>query len=264
MIHNWLITGDTHGDFSRFKDYDKSIQNDPETAIIILGDAGINWTLLHHDVHIKNYLNKRFKFNIYCVRGNHDARPQDVPDTIEIEDENVQGQIYIEKNWPNIRYFKDYNIYTIQGFRVGVIGGAYSVDKWWRLKNGGIWYENEQLNEQERKAAHNLFDKEAVDFMLTHTCPITWEPNDLFLAGIDQSKVDHTMENFLEDIKDNLTFGIWCFGHYHADRLERPYVQQFFKYTENIIDIFNRWVDYNDNGIVDRWMPKSPNFWMEV
>ena len=41
----------------------------------------------------------------------------------------------------------------------------------------------------------------------------------LFLNFIDQSKVDKTMENFLEKVKNQITFTKWFFGHYHDDAI---------------------------------------------
>ena len=105
------------------------------------------------------------------------------------------------------------------------------------------------------------FANQKVDFMLTHTCPIQWEPTDLFLGFIDQSKVEKKMEIFLENIKHNMTGNIWCFGHYHADRIERPHAEQFFKDTENIDDIWHRWEYYDETGELDWWLVKSPNFY---
>ena len=265
MIENWLITGDTHGDFTRFRNYDPAVQNDPNTAVIILGDAGLNWTLGENDVHMKNYLSKRYAFRIYCVRGNHEARPSDVPEMHLMYDEDVQGEVWVQDRWPNIRYFKDVAIYFIKDWHVGVIGGAYSVDKFYRLSRGAIWYENEQLNEQEQIQAETLFHDIDIDFMLTHTCPISWEPTDLFLAAIPQESVDKTTEKFLEGIKEDLEwFGVWCFGHYHADRIERPYVEQFFRDTENMDDIWKRWAKWEMERELDWWLVKSPNFYMGV
>ena len=268
MIDRWLITGDCHGDFSRFKDYPKELQKDKYTAVIILGDAGLNWTLDENDDHMKDYLSKNYKFRIYCVRGNHEARPQDVEDMNLVYDDDVHGFVYMQDKWPNIRYFKDYGIYWIDGLRVCVIGGAYSVDKYYRLQNGYRWFKNEQLSKEEQEDClwylRESFSDE-YDLVLTHTCPISWEPTDLFLNAIDQSKVDKTMENFLERVKDSIRFNVWCFGHYHADRAERPGVEQFFITTDNLNNIIYRWKRYADEtGDRDWYLVKSPNFYMGV
>lgn len=268
MIERWLLTGDCHGDFSRFKNYQEEVQEDKYTAVIILGDAGLNWTLDENDNHTKNYLSKKYKFRIYCVRGNHEARPQDVEDMHLVYDDDVHGFVYMQDKWPNIRYFKDYGIYWIDGLRVVVIGGAYSVDKYYRLQNGYRWFENEQLSKEEQEDClwylRESFSDE-YDLVLTHTCPISWEPTDLFLHGIDQSKVDKTMEIFLEKVKNSIRFNVWCFGHYHTDRVERPGVEQFYTDTDNLDNIIYRWKRYHEEtGELDWWLVKSPNFYMGV
>ena len=127
---NYIITGDCHGQFSRFK----SLGNMPNTAVIILGDVGLNYHLDERDLSAKRYLAK-FPFAFYCVRGNHEARPGDVKGMKQIYDEEVQGWIYMEDEFPNIRYFQDWGTYCIDGLRTLVIGGAYSVDKYWRIRN---------------------------------------------------------------------------------------------------------------------------------
>lgn len=261
MINRFLITGDCHGEFSRFKNYDEKVQKDPNAAVIILGDAGLNWTLDEHDAQMKNFLDKRYNFTIYCVRGNHEARPQNVPDMKLVYDENVKGEVYMQDKWPKIRYFKDFGLYMIDGLVVAVIGGAYSVDKLYRLDRGAIWYEDEQLTDQEMINCTVEFTGAEVDMVLTHTCPITWEPIDLFLNGIDQNRVDKSMELFLEEIFQCFNWGVACFGHYHADRIERPYVEQFFKDTENLQDIWNRWITYSKTKELDWYLIKSPNFY---
>ena len=262
MIKNWLLTGDCHRDFSRFKYYDEAVKNDEETAVIILGDAGINYCLDDHDTQIKNYLTENYKFYIYCVRGNHEARPQDVPGMELIYDENVKGEVYMEPQWPKIRYFKDWGFYTLGYNEVAVIGGAYSVDKQWRLLQGAHWFDNEQLSSEEMVQCMKDLRGKHVVFVLTHTCPVEWEPNDLFLSAVDQSSVDKTMERFLSLLAKELNWKIWCFGHYHADRIERPYVEQYYKDTENLELLSLRWHDYDETKELEWWLVKSPNFYM--
>lgn len=263
MITRWLLTGDPHGNFTRFKNYDEEVQKDEHTAVIILGDAGLNWTLDERDSQIKNFLSKRYKFRIYCVRGNHEARPQDVPGMELVYDEDVCGEVYMQPKWPQIRYFKDWGIYTLGKYKVAVIGGAYSVDKWFRLERGAVWFENEQLDTEEMIAAIADLTGAQVDFVFTHTAPICWEPTDLFLGFIDQTRVDKAMELFLEEIAKRFDWQVWCFGHYHADRLERPGVEQYYQDTENLDDIWNRWIKYDQTGELDWWLEKSPMFYAD-
>ena len=262
-IHNWLVTGDTHGNYSRFKELEDKYKND-QTAIICLGDMALNYTLDERDRMAKKALLRRNPQTFYLVRGNHEARPQNVPTMKSMFDTEIGGLVYYEEEFPRIRYFMDYGAYMIGEYTVGVIGGAYSVDKYYRLAMGRQWFEDEQLSAEERDEAKRLFiPGGCVDFMLTHTCPISWQPTDLFLNGIDQSTVDNTMENFLESIKESFRVRIaWLFGHFHADRIELPHVEQYFKDTENLDTITERWMRYEDHGEMDWWLTKGPKFYM--
>ena len=272
-INNWLIKGDCHGDFewmTNIQDYDPFT-----TAIVILGDVGFNYYLNNKDVKLKEEVNAR-GYRIYCVRGNHEARPQDIEHMIQIYDPNVDGEIYMEEAYPNIRYFFDFGIYTLNHYKCAVIGGAYSVDKYWRLQKAGVidkkdpnwfnpkktgWFYNEQLSQEEMDAATAYFKDQTVDFIFSHTCPFSWEPTDLFLAAINQKNVDNSMEIWLDEIKDTFNWFIWCFGHFHADRLERPYVEQYFHDIENLEEIYTRWQKYKNTNKLDWWLSKSPQFY---
>lgn len=208
-------------------------------------------------------LSKRYKFRIYCVRGNHEARPQNVEGMKLIYDEDVKSEVYMQDKWPTIRYFKDWGIYTLGAYKIAVIGGAYSVDKRYRLQNNYIWFPDELLTTDEMLECTADFINQEVDFVFCHTAPLCWEPADLFLNSIDQSKVDKSMELFLEEVLRCFEWKIFCFGHYHADRIERPYVEQFFRDTENIEILYNRWKKYSETKELDWWLEKSENFYME-
>lgn len=142
-----------------------------------------------------------------------------------------------------------------------MIPGAFSVDKDWRLKNDMIWFPDEQLSPQEMEEGIKLCSGKTYDFVLSHTCPISWMPRDLFLPTIDQSKVDYSMENYLEAVRKIIGFKIWCFGHYHQDRLERPNAQMFFQEVESMDDIFARVTQ--PATAPDYYHKKSPNYYME-
>lgn len=272
MIKNWLVRGDTHGNFTWMTNGCLGNYKPEETAIIILGDAGFNFYLNKTDNKLKAEVNAR-GYRFYCVRGNHEARPQDIYGMAYGYDPEIGGMFYMEKEYPNIRYFVDYGIYTINGYKCGVIGGAYSVDKWYRLARAGVndkwdynnpkitgWFPNEQLSEEEMKACTTLFNGQNFDFIFSHTCPYSWRPVDLFLKGVDQSTVDNTMELWMDKLKDQFQWYVWVWGHYHADRLERPHAEMYFDDIEDINDIVARWKCYDENGELDWYLIKSPNF----
>ena len=237
----WLISGDCHRDFTRFKYLE--YENPSAVNIIILGDAGVNYNPAY-DYQVKEFLQK-FKFNFYLVRGNHEMRPENVTGMEVIYDTKVEGFVWYEPQYPRIRYFEDGGIYMIDGRKTLVIGGAYSVDKPYRLAMGRQWFEDEQLTYEERKAISKEVSGQYFNLILTHTCPERWEPRDLFLAQIDQSTVDKTMEYWLNTIADKVAYGLWLFGHYHGDRAERPRVQMMYRDIWDLEELYNKW-DNND------------------
>lgn len=49
------------------------------------------------------------------------------------------GKVWVEEAYPNILFAKDGEIYDIAGMKTIVIGGAYSVDKFYRLSKGYLF-----------------------------------------------------------------------------------------------------------------------------
>ena len=279
MIRHLIFTGDTHGGMATVSRIDNIKRNMPEykpeeTMVVILGDAGLNFWLNNTDKKYKKLLNA-MNYHIYCVRGNHEQRPELIKNMVLVNDENVNNVVYMEEAFPNIRYFVDGKIYNLLGYKCLVVGGAYSVDKWYRLARAGYskdeaetadpkkcgWFKDECLTTAEMAAIMEEVKGESVDFILSHTCPLSWEPTDLFLSGIDQSTVDKSMEVWLDELKDNVKWNYYLFGHYHADRIERPHVEQFYQEYEDVESIIARWDKYDKTSELDWQLPKSPAFY---
>jgi hypothetical protein len=66
------------------------------------------------------------------------------------------------------------------------------------------------------------------------------------------------MEEWMDLLQEDITYGVWCFGHYHQDRDEAPYVEMFYTEPETLESIENRWKKYDETGELDWWMPVSP------
>lgn len=243
--------------------------------MILLGDCGFNFYLNKTDQKMKEEA-AIYNCFFYCVRGNHEARPQDISNMELIYDENVHGEVYMESAYPHIRYFQDGGIYIIGDYKTLVIGGAYSVDKYYRLWRYNMtektnnpkvtgWFANEQLTMTEMADIKNKVSGQNFDLILTHTCPISIEPSDLFLESIDQNTVIKNMEIFLEEIKQSITFKVWCFGHFHQNRLERPYIEQYYTDIEDLDALIERWIKYRETEQLDWWLIKGPHFyWKDV
>ena len=258
-MENWILTGDTHMETRiRLKQIQDNGYEPAKTAVIILGDVSLNYTLRKQDFRRKHEVSK-YGYTLYCVRGNHESRPEKVKGMKLIFDENVQGMVYMEDAFPLIRYFQDGGEYIINGYSVLVVGGAYSVDKEQRLKTDMAWFPDEMLSIDEMKQILSKVKGKSFDFVLTHTAPISWEPTDLFLHSIQQDTVDKSMEIWLDILRENINWKIWCFGHYHTDRIERHRVEQFYQEFENLNTVWNRW-EGEKTFESEWWLVKSPNF----
>ena len=213
----WRITGDIHRrEFDRFYYLDPNI----EYGVIVLGDFGMDYLLDERDDAEKRALAHKFpNITWYVVRGNHEARPADVAGMEIVLRPEICGRAYQHPDHPHIIYLMDGATYVFDKYMALIIGGAYSVDKFYRQMMGRVWFANEQLDNEEKAQIMGLVTTmPKVDFIFTHTCPFYWQPFDLFLEGLDQATVDNSTEWFLEEIARIANYSTWCFGHFHADR----------------------------------------------
>ena len=213
---NIYVTGDKHGDFSgimRFCDQQGTTRND---MIIVLGDAGINYYRNERDLRLKEML-AQSPITLLCVHGNHEERPENI--STYTETEFCGDAAYCEPEYPNIIFAKDGSIYELNGAKCLTLGGAYSVDKFYRLERGWQWFASEQITDARKAEINQILEDNdwRVDYMLSHTCPYYERPVHLFLRSIDQSTVDSSMEVWLQKIANKLEFRHWYFGHYHGD-----------------------------------------------
>ena len=229
---HFYITGDTHGDFSRIKQFSLENETTLEDVMIILGDAGINYHLDCRDRELKEELSK-LDITLFCIHGNHEARPWEAADYDEKEWNG--GMVYVEEQYSNILFAKDGEIYDFNGRKVIVIGGAYSVDKYYRLNNGLMWFDTEQPDDEIKSYVERQLEKVdwSIDIVLSHTVPVDAEPVWNFIPGLDQSTVDKSTERWLQRIYDNLDLREgWYAGHYHCETEENGIRIMFEDYDE--------------------------------
>ena len=161
---------------------------------------------------------------LFCIHGNHEQGPQ----AIESYQEKLWhgGVVYYEEEYPDLLFAKDGEVFDLDGKQTIVMGGAYSIDKMIRLIYGSGWWPDEQPSDEIKRYVESQLDKRGwkVDVVLSHTTPLKYEPVEVFLSGIDQSKVDKSTEKWLDGIEDRLEYQKWYCGHFHTekkiDRLE--------------------------------------------
>lgn len=229
-VKNCYLTGDIHGRIGRFKKiktFCKQHKTSKETdVIILLGDVGLNYYGNNIDKTLKEYLNN-IPVTFICIQGNHEERPENIPTYKEINlNSSIKGSFYYESLYDNIYFAKNSYPFFINGLSFFVLGGAYSVDKEYRLNltklgyNNYKWFQDEQLNETEKAIAlDNIKENNYYfDYILTHTCPYKYRPTEMFLPSINQKKVDNSMEMFLDKIDDKIHYKHWYCGHWHTDK----------------------------------------------
>lgn len=225
-----FVTGDTHykDEYQKVERLCEIAETDKDDFLIILGDHGCNYYGEKKDRRMKKYL-ESLPISFILVKGNHDQRPSRKScDECFVVDPCVTGSFLVDKEFPSILYPKMFGAYTILGKPSFIIGGAYSVDKWYRLQmyeqghHSYRWFPDEQLSPAEvaacRNEIHDKMPHDGYEYIFTHTCPIKYEPYDKFLTSIDQTQVDKTMENFFGDLDSTIRYKKWFCGHYHVDR----------------------------------------------
>lgn len=197
------LTGDIHGEVKYITGFCMTYQPRPTDCIMLLGDVGANYHRDQRDSRRKESLN-RHGVTILCIHGNHEQRPAGIP-SYKMKEWNG-GQVWYEEEYPNLLFAKDGEIYTIAGKRFIAIGGAYSVDKPYRVSNKLGWWPDEQPSEEIKRYVEKQLSGNRIDYVLPHTCPFRYEPTERFMPGVDQSKVDSSTEKWLGQIEANLDY----------------------------------------------------------
>lgn len=232
------ITGDTHSDFRRFQ---KSIfpeQNEmtKEDYCIIAGDFGGVWYGVDDEIHRKaedynlDELNNR-SFTTLFVPGNHENYARLMSDEFPVKEWN--GGM-VKEIRPSILMLMRGEMYNIDGIKFFAFGGASShdisdglldgADPDWQTKalqlqlrgkylfriKGISWWEEELPTEEEMQHGIDVLNQNnwKTDFVITHCAPSSTQA----LLGHHDNNV---LTKYLEEIRQNLTYKRWFFGHYH-------------------------------------------------
>lgn len=222
-----MLLGDCHGDFRKIYQFAEKMELKEGDAIIVLGDMGLLWRQDRRDanIFIRDF-EDRWKFNLYFVDGNHENFHQlnSLP-----EDENGMG--FVSKH---IRHLKRGRRYNINGKDILAIGGADSVDQFYRTE-GLSWWREEAITQEDI----DRVEEGHYDYVLSHTCPLNiFEAYKLYLCTLgnivdDNEPLFKISNNSLEKLLDKITFDKWYFGHYHVDKhIDEKYTCLYHTFEE--------------------------------
>ncbi|MEE5990846.1 MAG: metallophosphoesterase [Lachnospiraceae bacterium] len=228
------ITGDCHGEFQRFdiQIFPEQKEMTKDDFCIIVGDFGGVW-----DKDAEGSLERRLldwlegkPFTTLFVDGNHEN--YDRLDAYPVEQWNG-GKVHRIRS--SVIHLMRGQIFELDGVSFFAFGGARSHDI-----DGGIlepdapdfeirkrknerndisyrvnhvnWWEREMPSEEEMRegkvnlAAHG----NKVDFIVTHCCASSTQ----VIVGGSRYKPDR-LTSYFEEIRQNVSFKKWFFGHYH-------------------------------------------------
>ncbi len=209
------ITGDIHGSMKYLNDLFMKYSPKKDDIIVLLGDVCINYFGSLDDIDSKRLM-KKLGSVFFCIHGNHENRPQNIASYKEKEWHG--GRVMYEEDYPNILFPVDGDIFDIEGRKCLVIGGAYSVDKYYRIMRGDKWWPDEQPTPAIKEHTEDMIASNKTDVIFSHTCPYKYIPRECFLPGIDQSSVDRSTEEWLDRIEEKADYKAWYLGHWHTNK----------------------------------------------
>lgn len=205
------ITGDIHGDFSRFKDpaLRKLKKND---ALIICGDFGFIWDGSENEKKLLKKIGRR-RYNVLFVEGSHEN--YDLLEKYEVS-EWCGGKTRLISG--KLRQLMRGQVYEIAEKTVFAFGGGQSDDSM-ELIQGQNWWPREIPDESELSQGLKNLEKadNKVDFI------VTYEPPAKLHDFIDHKSGDvNHINTYLNDIYEKTTFAKWFFGKLHLNKLIPP------------------------------------------
>lgn len=230
----YFISGDKHRNFSSVKDFCCEMNTRKKDVLIILGDTGFNYYEDMRDDKLKKEI-ADLNITLFCIHGNKENRPENVG-TYGMRS-FCGGKVYYEPKYPNIYFAIDGEVYTFEGKKYMVVGGAHSVDKMRCLEEGEPFWEDEMPDDiiKARVEKRLNLENNKIYGMMTHTCPIDYIPTEMFMSTHQNSvikrksrkvkskkllklDIDRTTEEWLGNIEKQLEYEVWYCGHYHIDK----------------------------------------------
>jgi calcineurin-like phosphoesterase family protein len=167
-----LIAGDSHGNTGYLRTMiDRAVKHGAD-RIFQLGDMGY-W---EHEPSGVKFLNQVDAYaakkgvTVYFLDGNHDKT------SLLLKKYNMHDNDGFIMVRPNIRYAPRGHRWTWDKVRFAAFGGAYSVDKQWRLdlekqrrRPESVWFPEEEMSDEDLDGF--LTDTSLVDVLLAHDKP---------------------------------------------------------------------------------------------
>ena len=201
-----FITGDTHGDIDYRKLLALKERNlSYDDYLIICGDAGICWSIRDSAYFLSLY--NAIGCTIIYVDGNHENFSM----LNELPLVEYKGAVMHQVD-EHIFHVLRGEIMTLEGKTFLCIGGAVSIDRFYRTPYVSWWPEEEITFYDIDNALSNLSKvNNKVDYVITHCV----DTDTVMKAFHFHRDVCTDQLKFVDEVVD---YKHWYFGHYHFDR----------------------------------------------
>lgn len=217
------VTGDTHGDYSRFRDpaFKKLHRGD---TLIICGDFGFFWDGSRKEKSIIKKITGK-GYTIAFLDGCHENF--DILESFPITEWNGGKARIIDKNLVHLMRGQ---IYTVEGKKIFTFGGGHSQDFDFRRGSENWWKREKPSHEEIIEAIDNLKRHgNTIDYVITHEPPVSLK--DCLNVDVLQRLEVHAL---FEDIIKTCSYQKWFFGKCHIDK-HIPI--KFFAVFNNVIPL---------------------------
>ena len=225
-----FATGDTHGNFQRFKSeyFPEQANMTRSDYVIICGDFGGVWDGSRQEEKLLDKL-EQFPFTTLFVDGNHENYTRLYNYPIE---EWKGGKVHKIKD--SVLHLMRGEIFDIDNKKIFAFGGAKSHDiqdgilnfdeeekiyeyrkrgAYFRIRDFSWWDLELPTNQEMENGIENLEKiNYKVDYIISHCCPTSIQ------ALINPIYKRDILTDYLQQISEKCTFKKWYFGHYHDYR----------------------------------------------
>jgi hypothetical protein len=197
------LTGDTHGSaYSRLKTCGLGTSD----YIIILGDFGCIWNDSPSEKLQLKWLEEQ-PWTTLFVDGNHENF--ELLNALPIA-KKFDGEVGVVN--PSVLHLRRGQVYSLEGQKLFVMGGASSIDRACRTPGLSWWPEENITLEEYNLAVKNLKKHKSIDYVLTHRHPNGLYPNDVMFQCPSGYLLKELLELHIPKFKH------WYFAHMHEDR----------------------------------------------
>ena len=205
------VTGDMHGDYSRFND--KKIKKLRKgDFLIVCGDFGFVWDGSPKEKRVLKKIGRK-RFYTLFVEGCHENY-----DLLEQypEEEFCGGRVSVVSG--RLMRMKRGSMFTLQGHKFFAFGGGQTKEIDIR-RESQTWWENELPTPEEVKAGIMVLkeNNNQVDYIVTHEPPASMKE----FLDFEVRQISH-MHTFFDAVKNDCKFKMWFFGKAHINKVIPP------------------------------------------